>query len=325
MNKPAAYVPVIPSSAQASNKRRKTSARAPNARSVCKTCQRGHSPNANMIVFCDNCNAGYHQYCHHPPIEKDVVLVPDKEWICANCTKDRGTEQATVGDMQPDFPPDELVPGDQWTEKEKRAYFNSLSHQALVALCMHSSSKYFSRLLPSDHPPPTAAGPAPVANGIHDEDAKSAGGNRSNDDFVDDDPPAHYPRPGFGLARNLPPESEHLQRLVDDNPDVFSHVFPAEEEARALAAAAAAPAADTNGASTMNQAFHQALHEHEGDVAQELRKDVDAEDAPKTAEESAYDARRASLVTELTGHGPDGSGHLDEEGTDGNNALLYGT
>lgn len=40
---------------------------------------------------------------------------------------------------------------------------------------------------------------------------------------MDDDPPAHYPKPGHGLARTLPPESEDLPWLVDDNFEVFSH------------------------------------------------------------------------------------------------------
>lgn len=44
-------------------------------------------------------------------------------------------------------------------------------------------------------------------------------------DGYDSDPPAHYPRPGNGLARTLRPESEDLQWLVDDNLEVFSHVY----------------------------------------------------------------------------------------------------
>lgn len=43
------------------------------------------------------------------------------------------------------------------------------------------------------------------------------------DDGYDTDPPAHYPKPGNGLARTMRPESEDLQWLVDDNFEVFSH------------------------------------------------------------------------------------------------------
>lgn len=43
------------------------------------------------------------------------------------------------------------------------------------------------------------------------------------DDGYDTDPPAHYPKPGNGVARTLRPESEDLNWLVDDNFEVFSH------------------------------------------------------------------------------------------------------
>ena len=42
-------------------------------------------------------------------------------------------------------------------------------------------------------------------------------------DGYDTDPPAHYPKPGNGLARTLRPETEDLEWLVDENEDVFSH------------------------------------------------------------------------------------------------------
>ena len=42
-------------------------------------------------------------------------------------------------------------------------------------------------------------------------------------DGYDTDPPAHYPKPGNGLARTLRPEAEDLDWLVDENEDVFSH------------------------------------------------------------------------------------------------------
>jgi len=42
-------------------------------------------------------------------------------------------------------------------------------------------------------------------------------------DGYDTDPPAHYPKPGNGVARTLRPETEDLQWLVDENQEVFSH------------------------------------------------------------------------------------------------------
>ena len=52
---------------------------------VCRVCQRGHSPASNMIVYCDGCNTPYHQLCHDPVISEEVVRVEEKEWICAGC------------------------------------------------------------------------------------------------------------------------------------------------------------------------------------------------------------------------------------------------
>jgi hypothetical protein len=42
-------------------------------------------------------------------------------------------------------------------------------------------------------------------------------------DGYETDPPQHYPKAGNGLARTLPPESEDLPWLIDDNFDVFTH------------------------------------------------------------------------------------------------------
>jgi hypothetical protein len=87
VNKPTAYVPIIPEPSKETKKRRPYR-RNPEA-AVCKTCQRGHSPNTNQIVFCDGCGTPYHQYCHDPPIENDVVSVEEKQWLCHTCTKSR--------------------------------------------------------------------------------------------------------------------------------------------------------------------------------------------------------------------------------------------
>lgn len=114
VHKPTAYVPTIPSPTQTNSKRRKVGGRHSNARSVCKTCQRGHSPNANQIVFCDQCNTGYHQYCHHPPIENDVVLIQDKEWVCAACVRDNEGAPLPVVDHKGT----KYFSGERWTTDE---------------------------------------------------------------------------------------------------------------------------------------------------------------------------------------------------------------
>ena len=43
------------------------------------------------------------------------------------------------------------------------------------------------------------------------------------DDGYDTDPPAHYPKPGNGLARTLKPDKEDWEYMVDDNYEAFSH------------------------------------------------------------------------------------------------------
>ena len=42
-----------------------------------------------MIVFCSSCNTPYHQYCHDPPIDREVVLIAEKDWFCSPCTRSR--------------------------------------------------------------------------------------------------------------------------------------------------------------------------------------------------------------------------------------------
>lgn len=52
-------------------------------------------------------------------------------------------------------------------------------------------------------------------------------------DYGPDEHPPHYPRPGQGLMRTLPPEQEDLSYLVDDDDQygVFSHVYRADPHA----------------------------------------------------------------------------------------------
>ncbi|CAH1786096.1 unnamed protein product [Owenia fusiformis] len=50
----------------------------------CNSCFSVTSDKPNEIVLCDKCGIGYHQHCHNPPIEDDV-LQPDAEWICRQC------------------------------------------------------------------------------------------------------------------------------------------------------------------------------------------------------------------------------------------------
>ena len=101
MNKPAQFVPALPSPSTVP-KRRRSNKRSAEA-ALCKVCHRGASPTTNMIVFCDGCNMAYHQFCHDPPIEKDVVQIAEKEWFCNPCTRSKesaieGMEGLVAGD-----------------------------------------------------------------------------------------------------------------------------------------------------------------------------------------------------------------------------------
>lgn len=56
-----------------------------------------------------------------------------------------------------------------------------------------------------------------------------AGHQYDEDDGYSTDPPAHYPKPGHGLMRTLPPESEDANLMIDKDFDrewaVFSHHY----------------------------------------------------------------------------------------------------
>jgi hypothetical protein len=81
--------------------------------------------------------------------------------------------------------------------------------------------------------PPTSLNPAiqtslntntNAAAGAEDGEADGEADAQADPyDGYETDPPAHYPKPGKGIARTLRPESEDLQWLVDDNFEVFSH------------------------------------------------------------------------------------------------------
>ncbi|KAH8662930.1 hypothetical protein BGZ60DRAFT_432959 [Tricladium varicosporioides] len=125
--KPAQFVPALPES--------HTKRRAPSKRSqeqaLCKRCGRGHSPQSNMIVFCDGCNGGWHQMCHDPVISEEMVKDETALWYCADCSRKRGLKTAGTD-----------TKGVSWqgrSSEEKRSYFNSLPHQQLVSLLMQAT------------------------------------------------------------------------------------------------------------------------------------------------------------------------------------------
>ncbi|KAI5813877.1 hypothetical protein BZA77DRAFT_111105 [Pyronema omphalodes] len=98
---------------------------------ICKLCQRGHSPQSNMIVFCDGCNTPYHQLCHDPPIDDLVIQVESAEWFCAGCAKSREQRPLTMG-----------LTGQSLTEEEKRMYLASLPMSSLVELLFFAEKQH---------------------------------------------------------------------------------------------------------------------------------------------------------------------------------------
>lgn len=52
----------------------------------CKTCTEcGNSENDSELLFCDDCDRGYHMYCCSPPLSK----APEGDWRCKLCSADR--------------------------------------------------------------------------------------------------------------------------------------------------------------------------------------------------------------------------------------------
>ncbi|CAA9966492.1 PHD multi-domain protein [Pyrenophora teres f. maculata] len=130
VNKPVAFVPTIPEPVQGVKRRKSTKTL---LAAKCKTCQRETDPSNNRIVFCDACSTAYHQYCHNPPIDNDVVTVLEKEWLCGPCTR---AKQTVVEGSQ------DLVAVQNLSIDEKRAYFSTLPQHQLVDLLLTATVRH---------------------------------------------------------------------------------------------------------------------------------------------------------------------------------------
>ncbi|KAJ5710009.1 hypothetical protein N7493_009601 [Penicillium malachiteum] len=114
---------------------------------VCVKCHRGNSPNTNMIVFCDGCDATWHQRCHDPPIDDQVVLEKDSTWLCRSCspvqrsTPARPAKAKKVKRIHPRLQsgPRLEVPGGELPVDKRRAYLSRLSHAELVEIAVEVS------------------------------------------------------------------------------------------------------------------------------------------------------------------------------------------
>ncbi|KAG9233429.1 hypothetical protein BJ875DRAFT_512196 [Amylocarpus encephaloides] len=124
--KPAQFVPAT----RESNPKRRAPSKKAQEQALCKRCGRGHSPETNMIVFCDGCNSGWHQMCHDPPISEEMVKDEMAPWFCLGCSRKKGNKSGS----QP-----RPASWQGRSSEEKRSYFNSLPHPQLVNLLMQAT------------------------------------------------------------------------------------------------------------------------------------------------------------------------------------------
>lgn len=87
--KPDTYDPAAGDNARKRNQLGKRTAE----QALCKKCMRMHSPATNQMVFCDGCNDPWHQRCHEPWIEDEVVKDQSLNWYCSVCQAKRDRQQ----------------------------------------------------------------------------------------------------------------------------------------------------------------------------------------------------------------------------------------
>ncbi|EEA27095.1 hypothetical protein TMatcc_004631 [Talaromyces marneffei ATCC 18224] len=232
---------------------------------TCRHCQRGHSPVTNMIVFCDECNDAYHQYCHDPPIKQELIDDKDAEWFCSECrpeTRHRVLLKLKLPPQQENTPsitsPISSVPlvcGEQFTAEEQRGYLSSLSHAALVDMLVTLSkanptlpvfpenlkdlqrSKFAVTTATTIH----AASELTEEVTMETKDAASPSVDEEDSDADSDSGSEYeveehrlYPRSGNGF--HLPPEEDDFDILLDDPAcPTFSYTLHSYSQANSLA------------------------------------------------------------------------------------------
>lgn len=81
-----------PAAEDAARKRAKFGKRTPE-QTLCKKCTRMQSPASNQIVFCDGCEDGWHQLCHDPWVDEEVIGDVTGKWYCSTCVPRRERAQ----------------------------------------------------------------------------------------------------------------------------------------------------------------------------------------------------------------------------------------
>ncbi|KAJ5834400.1 Zinc finger PHD-finger [Penicillium robsamsonii] len=140
---------------------------------VCTGCYRGHSPSNNLIVLCDSCDAPWHQKCHNPNVDNEVIEIPEMDWFCIKCKpetaqtksgKQAATNVKKVGRPKKQPVTEPQMGGNYHSEEERRAYLSSLSHDSLVQLIVKVSNEWPSvPIFPHDMQPVTDFTPSPSA------------------------------------------------------------------------------------------------------------------------------------------------------------------
>jgi hypothetical protein len=222
---------------------------------LCKKCTRMHSPASNQMVFCDGCNEGWHQMCHDPWIEDEVVKDTNKAWFCVTCQAKRDRQHSSSANNTTNHPPkrQKVAVRESWadrTPQQKRAYLSTLPQQELVGLLMYSLELHpdlpifpgSAEIATAPSTPGTPQTPSDShtngrKGGRTQKGAKGAPASQQqqqqdNDEEVDPlEPP--WPKPGRGLYNLLPPEEED-EFLVDDNDFEAFSVIVYDEKGRKI-------------------------------------------------------------------------------------------
>ncbi|CAG7934933.1 unnamed protein product [Penicillium nalgiovense] len=163
---------------------------------VCTGCYRGHSPSNNLIVLCDSCDAPWHQRCHNPNIDNEVIEIAEMNWFCIKCkpeqrqagqsrSRKNATKVKKVGrPKKPVF--GSQIGANYYTEEERRAYLSSLSHDSLVQLVVKVSNEWPSvPMFPPDMQPVTDFTPSPSAIPRNHQAPKPAPKNNARSALLD--------------------------------------------------------------------------------------------------------------------------------------------
>ncbi|KAI9654054.1 MAG: hypothetical protein M1831_005571 [Alyxoria varia] len=198
---------------------------------LCRKCGRDYSPESNVIVFCDGCNVSWHQWCHDPPIPREVVEVEKMSWFCGGCANQRELEQCPIDQRKG---AEELgLTAEESTQQSK--YLSTLPHSTLSTLLTQATAQkpdlpifppqtksLLSQFRPQQHHPahpPTPASqprkrgrkpkftsnrsepsavPAPAVKPSANGDEPPRSPPYLDYDNPNHDPPATFPRPGRG-------------------------------------------------------------------------------------------------------------------------------